>query len=290
MKTTQELIELISLKKIKKNLFEVKSSFMGSPNVFGGQVVSQALHAAYQTVPEDRFCHSLHSYFILPGHLEKPILFDVANLRDGGSFSTRVVTAKQDNVPIFVMACSFQLQQEGYEHQEEMPNVTPPEELMSWNDVAEQFGSVLPKSIMRFVLAERPLDFKPVEFVNPFEKKDYPNFSNVWLTFNDVPEDLSLPILQQLIAYSSDYNLLSTAIKPHASKAHFGNTQMASLDHSIWFHRTPNLKDWILVNVDSPSANATRGFTRGNLFNRSGELICSVAQEGLIRPIVKEKE
>ncbi len=287
MKTTQELIDLITLKKLEDNLFEGKSSFMGSPNVFGGQVVSQALHAAYQTVPSDRFCHSLHSYFILPGDLEQPIQYDVANLRDGGSFSTRVVTAKQNNVPIFVMASSFQLKQEGYEHQEKMPIVTPPEELMSWNDVAEQFGSVLPKSIMRFVSAERPLDFKPVEFVNPFEKKDYENFSNVWLTFNEVPENLPLPIIHQLIAYSSDYNLLSTAIKPHASKAHFGNTQMASLDHSIWFHRTPNLHDWILVNVESPSANDTRGFTRGNLFNRSGEMICSVAQEGLIRPIEK---
>ena len=287
MKTTQELIDLITLKKLEDNLFEGKSSFMGSPNVFGGQVVSQALHAAYQTVPSDRFCHSLHSYFILPGDLEQPIQYDVANLRDGGSFSTRVVTAKQNNVPIFVMASSFQLKQEGYEHQEKMPIVTPPEELMSWNDVAEQFGSVLPKSIMRFVSAERPLDFKPVEFVNPFEKKDYDNFSNVWLTFNEVPENLPLPIIHQLIAYSSDYNLLSTAIKPHASKAHFGNTQMASLDHSIWFHRTPNLHDWILVNVESPSANDTRGFTRGNLFNRSGEMICSVAQEGLIRPIEK---
>ena len=287
MKTTQELIDLITLKKLEDNLFEGKSSFMGSPNVFGGQVVSQALHAAYQTVPSDRFCHSLHSYFILPGDLEQPIQYDVANLRDGGSFSTRVVTAKQNNVPIFVMASSFQLKQEGYEHQEKMPIVTPPEELMSWNDVAEQFGSVLPKSIMRFVSAERPLDFKPVEFVNPFEKKDYENFSNVWLTFNEVPENLPLPIIHQLIAYSSDYNLLSTAIKPHASKAHFGNTQMASLDHSIWFHRTPNLHDWILVNVESPSANDTRGFTRGNLFNRTGEMICSVAQEGLIRPIEK---
>ena len=289
MKTTQELIELITLKKLEDNLFEGKSSFMGSPNVFGGQVVSQALHAAYKTVPEDRFCHSLHSYFILPGNLEKPIMYDVANLRDGGSFSTRVVTAKQDDTPIFVMACSFQLKQEGYEHQDEMPVVTPPEELMSWNDVAEKFGSLLPKSIMRFVLAERPLDFKPVEFINPFEKKDYPSNSNVWLTFNDVPENLPLPILHQLIAYSSDYNLLSTAVKPHASKANFGNTQMASIDHSIWFHRTPNLNDWILVNVESPSANDTRGFTRGSLFNRSGEMICSVAQEGLIRPIVKDK-
>ena len=111
MKTTQELIDLITLRKLEENLFEGESSFMGSPNVFGGQVVSQALHAAYQTVPSDRFCHSLHSYFILPGDLEQPIQYDVANLRDGGSFSTRVVTAKQNNVPIFVMASSFQLKQ-----------------------------------------------------------------------------------------------------------------------------------------------------------------------------------
>jgi len=289
MKTTQELIELISLKKLEENLFEGKSSFMGSPNVFGGQVVSQALYAAYQTVPADRLCHSLHSYFILPGNLEIPIYYEVDNLRDGGSFSTRVVTAKQENEAIFVMTCSFQTKQEGYEHQEEMPIVKQPEELMSWNDIAEQFGTILPKSIMRFVLAERPLDFKPIEFINPFEKKDYDNFSNVWLTFHDVPDNLPLPVIHQLIAYSSDYNLLSTAIKPHASKANFGNTQMASLDHSLWFHRTPNLQDWILVSNESPSAKDTRGFTRGNLFNRSGELICSVSQEGLIRPIQKDK-
>ena len=152
MKTTQELIELISLKKLEENLFEGKSSFMGSPNVFGGQVVSQALHAAYQTVPSDRFCHSLHSYFILPGDLEKPIYYEVANLRDGGSFSTRVVTAKQDNVPIFVMACSFQLKQEGYEHQDKMPVVTPPEELMSWTP--NIFANEAPVEVAKFDLDE----------------------------------------------------------------------------------------------------------------------------------------
>ncbi len=290
MKKTQELIDLITLTRLDGNLFEGKSSFMGSPNVFGGQVVSQALHAAYQTVDGDRLCHSLHSYFILPGHLEKPIYYDVSILRDGGSFSTRVVTAKQENVPIFVMACSFQLKQEGYEHQGTMPEVTPPEELLSWNDVAEQFGAVLPKSIMRFVLAERPIDFKPVEFVNLFENKDHENYSNIWMSFCDVPEQLPLPIMHQLIAYGSDYNFLTTAIKPHASKANFNNTKMASIDHSIWFHRAPDLNDWILVNIESPSAIDTRGYARGSMYNRTGELICSVAQEGLIRPLTENIE
>lgn len=287
MKTTQELIELISLKKLENNLFEGKSSFMGSPHVFGGQVVAQALNAAYQTVDKDRFCHSLHSYFILAGQLDEPIYYEVANLRDGGSFSTRVVTAKQNSEAIFVMACSFQLKQEGYEHQEEIPDVKQPEELISWRQIAEMFGDFLPKATKQFIMADRPIDFKPVETLNLAEKKDYESYSNVWMNFNDAPENLPLQVVHQLIAYSSDYNLLSTALKPHASKAHFGNTQMASLDHSIWFHRTPNLQDWILVSVDCPSTMDTRGFTKGELFNRSGELICSVAQEGLIRPKTK---
>ena len=286
MNTTAELINLISLQKIGENKFEGKSSYMGSPNVFGGQVVSQALHAAYQTVPSDRFCHSLHSYFILPGDLNLPIIYEVTILRDGGSFTTRSVTAKQEDRVIFMMACSFQLEQEGLEHQIDMPEVKKPEELISWNDIAQQFGAMLPKPIQRFVSADRPLDFKPVEIPNPFEKKDYAPESNVWMKFIDViEEDLTIPILHQLIAYSSDYNVLSTALMPHASKAHFGNMQLASLDHSLWFHRPANLKDWLLLNVKSPSASNTRGFTKGSIFNRTGELVCSLTQEGLMRPI-----
>lgn len=285
MNTTSELIKLITLKKIGDNLYEGESSYMGSPNVFGGQVVSQALHAAYQTVPNDRFCHSLHSYFILPGNLELPINYEVTILRDGGSFTTRSVTARQNGEAIFMMACSFQLEQEGLEHQIPMPNVTSPDQLISWSEIANQFGTMLPKQIQKFVSAERPLEFKPVEIPNPFEKKDYDPISNVWMKFNDLEDDYSLPILHQLIAYSSDYNVLSTALMPHASKAHFGNTQLASLDHSIWFHRKPNINDWLLLHVESPSASNTRGFNKGSIFNLSGELICSLTQEGLMRPI-----
>ena len=286
MNTISELIELISLTKVDENVFEGKSSYMGSPNVFGGQVVSQALHAAYETVPADRFCHSLHSYFILPGNLELPITYEVTILRDGGSFTTRSVRAKQEGKDIFMMACSFQLEQDGYEHQIDMPEVKQPDELISWNDILEQFGTMLPKQIHKFVSVNRPLDFKPVEIPNPFEKKDYEPISNVWMKFvNDIEGDIPLRTLHQLIAYSSDYNVLSTALMPHASKANFGNTQLASLDHSIWFHRKPNIQDWLLLNVESPSASNTRGFTKGSIFNRNGELICSLTQEGLMRPI-----
>jgi len=286
MNTTSELINLITLKKIGENIFEGGSSYMGSPNVFGGQVVSQALHAAYQTVPEDRFCHSLHSYFILPGDLEIPIRYEVTILRDGGSFTTRSVTALQEDKVIFMMACSFQLDQTGLNHQIDMPNVKAPEELFSWGDIAAQFGPMLPKQLHRFVSAERPLDFKPVEIPNPFEKKNYDPVSNVWMKFIDAkPEEYTIPILHQLIAYSSDYNVLSTALMPHASVAHFGNTQLASLDHSLWFHRKPDLSDWLLLNVESPSASNTRGFNKGSIFNRTGQLVCSLTQEGLMRPI-----
>ena len=285
MKTTTELINLITLNKIGENLFEGRSSYMGSPNVFGGQVVSQALHAAYQTVPEGRFCHSLHSYFILPGDLELPIEYEVTILRDGGSFTTRSVTARQEGKAIFMMACSFQIEQEGYTHQIEMPTVKSPDELISWTDILNQFGTMLPKSIYNFIAADRALEFKPTVIQNPFEKKDYEPISNTWIKFIDADLDLSIPIIHQLLAYCSDYNVLATSILPHASKANFGNTQIASLDHSIWFHRNTDLKDWILVNVESPSASNTRGFNKGSIFNRSGELICSITQEGLMRPL-----
>jgi len=286
MNTISELIKLISLTKVSETIFEGKSSYMGSPNVFGGQVVSQALHAAYQTVPTDRFCHSLHSYFILPGDLNLPITYEVTILRDGGSFTTRSVTARQNGEAIFMMACSFQIDQEGYDHQIEMPKVLQPEELLSWDDLLQQFGTLLPKKVHDFISVDRPLDFKPVEIPNPFDAKDLDPESNIWIRFkNDIKEEIPLPVLQQIIAYSSDYNVLTTSLLPHASKAHMGNTQLASLDHSIWFHRKPNINDWLLLNVKSPSTSNTRGLNKGNLFNKSGELICSLAQEGLIRPI-----
>ncbi len=285
MQTTQELIDLLALQTDNNIDFVGKNNYMGSRSVFGGQVVAQALSAAYQTVPKDRFCHSLHSYFILPGDLKKDIHYQVTNLRDGGSFTTRSVIALQDDKTIFMMAASFQLSQEGYTHQIEMPKVALPEELISWNDIKSKYGSFLPSRLFTFLDTERPIDFKPVELDNPLKRENHSTNWNVWVKFKHANNDYNLAALHQLITYASDYNILGTALRPHAEKAHFGNTQMASLDHSIWFFRKPDITDWILFSMDSPNASGARGFTRGNVFNRNGELIASVTQEGLIRPM-----
>lgn len=223
--------------------------------------------------------------FLLPGDLQKPIEYKVTNLRDGGSFSTRYIVASQENIPIFIQMCSFQTLQHGYEHQPEMPVTKKPEELIGWTDIAAQFGDFLPGPIKKFVNTDRPMEFKPVELYNPFEKLDRPDFNRIWTKFNDVPEKLSVQTMHQLIAYVSDYNLLSTAIQPHASKAHLGNTKLASLDHSIWFHRAPSISDWLLIDTVSPSASNTRGFTTANMFTSAGDLLCSISQEGLMRPL-----
>lgn len=288
MKSTKELIALIHLKEIDKQLFTGKSEPVGSRIVFGGQVLAQALNAAYRTVSEDRICHSLHGYFILPGNLEKDIVYKVQLVRDGGSFTTRYVTAEQEGVSIFVMAASFQKEESGYEFQEKMPEVPAPETLFSWEDIYNQTKDFLPKSFADFLSLERPITFKPTIINNPLEKVDLPPVQNVWFKFNELNGEISLQHFQEMLAYASDYNILVTALQPHASKAHFGNTQMASLDHAMWFHRKPeNFSDWFLYSVDVPSTSNARGLTSGKIFSRDGKLIATVAQEGLMRELKK---
>lgn len=284
MKTTQELIDLLHLKEIAPKTFEGFSKTVGSSTVFGGQVLAQALNAAYRTLPKERICHSMHAYFILPGNLQKPIVYKVQLIRDGGSFTTRYVTAEQDDIPIFVMACSFQKTEVGLEFQTEMPNVPSPEKLLSWEDIYEQTKDILPKSFGDFLGLERPVTFKPTVINNPLEKVNLPPTQNVWFQLNEPTEQLTLQHFQEILAYTSDYNILVTALQPHASEAHFGNTQMASLDHAMWFHRMPkDFSDWFLYSIDVPSTSNARGLTSGKIFSRDGTLIASVAQEGLMR-------
>lgn len=288
MKTTKELIDLIHLKALTKTSFEGHSITVGSKSVFGGQVLAQALNAAYRTVPQERFCHSVHGYFILLGNLEKPIFYKVQLVRDGGSFTTRYVSAEQDGKSIFVLAASFQTKEEGYEFQEKMPEVPQPETLYSWEDIYRQTKDFLPESFGKFLSLDRPITFKPTIINNPLENKDLPPFQNVWFKFNEVTESLSLQHFQEMLAYASDYNILVTALQPHASQAHFSNMQMASLDHAMWFHREPSdFSDWFLYNIDVPSTSNARGFTRGKIYSREGELIASVSQEGLMRKLRK---
>lgn len=286
MKDVNELIKHIELEQLDSLLFRGLNENMGSPNVFGGQVLAQALNAATRTVPEDRFVHSLHAYFVLPGNLDLPIIYEVDKIRDGGSFTTRNIKAIQNGKAIFHMSASFQLLQEGYDHQVEMPTgIKPPEDLYSWDDIADKFKDFLPNFYKNFLNRARPIDFKPVEMDNPLEKKKKSPFRHVWIKAKgDVQVPNNRAIQQQVLAYASDYNLLATALLPHADVANFNNVQMASLDHAMWFHRDFDMNEWLLYALESPSASNTRGFTRGNIFSREGKLVASVVQEGLMRP------
>lgn len=288
MKTVQDLINILTLENIDKNVFTGISKDIGSPRVFGGQVLAQALNAAYRTISEERILHSLHSYFLLPGDLEIPITYKVQEMRTGGSFSTRRVTAIQNDETIFIMSASFHKIEEGYEHQIDIKkDIKQPEELFSWNDMLVQFGDFLPKSFRLFLEIERPVEFKPTEVINPLDKKDLPASEDVWFKLKGNTKNLSLPMKQQILTYVSDYNILNAALKPNASKASFNNTQMASLDHSMWFSRDFDLDDWLLFSINSPSTFGARGLAIGSIFTRDGKLVATVAQEGLMRPKTK---
>ena len=284
MKSVEELLHLLDLEILEENLFRGESKTVGSKTVFGGQVLAQSLIAALRTVPGERVLHSLHAYFILPGDLERPIVFQVETIRDGGSFTTRRVKAIQKGQVIFLMSASFQIREEGLEHQIAMPKVPLPDELPSLEDLAVQFKDLLPENVRRFLNLERPIEFKPVEMFNPAIPVKQEPFRHIWMRGKGImPTDHRLH--QAVLAYTSDYNLLTTAIQPHADVASFSQLQMASLDHAMWFHRDFRMDEWLLYAIESPSASNSRGFTRGNIFSADGRLVASVVQEGLMRRI-----
>lgn len=288
MKSIEGLIKVLNLEQKTENEFIGISKTIGSPNVFGGQVLAQALSAADKSIANNRVLHSLHAYFLEAGNLELPIRYLVTVMRDGGSFSTRRVTAKQGEKTIFILAASFHKKEKGHEHQIKFEStIKQPEELLSWDDMLLQFGDFLPKKMKYFLEIERPIEFKPTFIVNPLDQKDLPPFSDVWFKVKGNTSGFSLALKQQILTYISDYNILNSTLYPNASTANFGNTQMASLDHSMWFFREFDLDDWMLYKTESPNAFGARGFARGNIYSRTGELIASVAQEGLMRPINK---
>ncbi|MCB0547413.1 MAG: acyl-CoA thioesterase II [Phaeodactylibacter sp.] len=284
MKNIRELLGLLNLEAIEENIFRGQSRSVGSQRVFGGQVLAQALQAAIHTVPEGRMVHSLHAYFILPGDIELPIVFEVDRIRDGGSFTTRRIKAIQKGQAIFNMSASFQKKQEGFDHQISMPNVTPPDGLMSWDQLVEEFGAKLPENIRRFLEIDHPIEFRPVERVHPMLAGKRQPQRHVWMrTKGEMPDDNTAH--QAVLAYASDYNLLTTALLPHGDQVAGANIQLASLDHGMWFHRDFRMDDWLLYAIDSPSASGARGFTRGSVFDQEGRLVASVVQEGLMRPV-----
>ncbi|PWK19035.1 acyl-CoA thioesterase [Xanthomarina spongicola] len=285
MTSVNDLLDLLVLEKINDTEFNGMSKSVGSPNVFGGQVLAQAINAASRTITNGRILHSMHSYFLEAGNLKLPITYNVSIVRDGGSFSVRRVTAHQNETTIFILSASFHKKESGYNHQMKMKDeMKQPEELLSWTDMYNQFGDFLPKHVKSFLEIERPVEFKPTEIVNPLDRKDLPPFSDVWFKLKGDVSTLDLATKQQILTYISDYNILVSALNPHASKAHWGNTQTASLDHSMWYFRDFDFNDWLLFSMESPNASNARGFARGNIYTRDGELVASVAQEGLMRP------
>jgi len=276
-----ELLREFELERIEVNLFRGESRDIGAPQVFGGQVLGQALMAAYATV-ESHDVHSLHAYFLRRGDFNAPIVYHVDRARDGHSFDARRVVAIQHGEQIFNMSASFQVREPGLEHQVPMPDVPPPEELTDDGTPPAAVLEQLPEKQRRMFEQQRPFEFRVVEPFDYVRPQQMAATQHVWLrAVGRLPDDEHLH--RCLLAYVSDYNLLATAVRPHGTTYLSGQLIMASIDHAMWFHRSPRVDDWLLYSMDSPSASGARGFARGTLHSRDGRLIASTAQEGLIR-------
>ena len=284
-KALNKLIKLLDLETLEENLFRGQSENIGGPRVFGGQVIGQALTAAVRTVPEKRFVHSLHAYFLRPGDMEYPIIYDVERTRDGGSFTTRRVVAIQKGEPIFDMALSFHKAEKGPSHQIDMLDIPGPNECTSELEVRKKMIDKVPAKYRDFFLRERPIEIRnlPGEgmFEEPTKKEPY---KHVWMkAVGKLPDDVVLH--QAILAYASDMGLLSTSMNPHKLSFAKGNVMSASLDHAMWFHRPFRADEWMLYSTDSPSASNARGFNRGSVYTEDGTLVASAVQEGLMRVV-----
>ena len=285
MTALDDLLDLLDLEPIEVHIFRGRNRPLASPRVFGGQVLAQALVAAGRSVEDGRRCHSLHAYFILPGDVEAPIVYEVEKLRDGGSFTTRRVTAVQHGRPIFNASLSFHRDEDGLEHQAEPAReAPPPDALTPERELAASIAGDLPEPLRTVLTRERPIDFRPLDPVNPFRPEPREPRAATWLkATGPLPDD---PLLHQaVLAYASDWGLLSAALLPHGRSVFDGTVQAASLDHALWFHRPFRADDWLLYAMDAPTAAGARGFARGAVTDADGRLVASVAQEGLIRPV-----
>lgn len=277
-----ELVSLLSLEKLEENLYRGQSQDLGWGVVFGGQVLGQAITAAMRTVPDERPVHSLHAYFLRPGDVKAPIVYNVDRIRDGSSFTTRRVVAIQHGEPIFNLAASFQKNEDGFSHQDEMPKVPPPESLPTDQERFARHGASLPEKMKAWALAERPIESRMVEDDDPFHPVPRPPDRCVWFKAKHrLPDSVSLH--QALLAYASDSAFITTAMKPHAATWWTKDMQVASLDHAVWFHRPFRVDDWLLHVMHSPNASGSRGLVFGKVFTRDGVLVATTAQEGLTR-------
>ncbi len=279
--TLADLIRLLDLEKIERYIFRGQSHDIGTPQVFGGQVLGQALSAASKTV-RSGVVHSLHAYFLRRGDVNAPIIYQVDHARNGLSFSNRRIVAIQHGKQIFNMTASFQIPEDGLEHQAAMPDVPGPDELADITDVRSSEFDKLPEKLQRFLKTPRPFHMRPVRR-DGADSRSLEPVRYVWMKANDsLPDDLELH--HALLAYISDFQLLGTATLPHGNLSFMReNLQMASLDHAMWFHKSCRVDEWLLFSYDSPRAAGSRGLARGLVFDQSGVLVASTVQEGLIR-------
>lgn len=278
----QELVELLALERIEENLFRGQSQDLGWGTVFGGQVLGQALSAAEQTVPPTRACHSLHAYFLRPGDVSRPVLYEVDRIRDGRSFTTRRVVAIQAGHAIFSLSASFHEPEDGFTHADPMPPTVDPERLVPEAELARRFAARLPPGLAERVTAPRPIDLRPVDPQDPLHPPVRPPSRQVWMRANGpLPADPALH--RHLLAYASDFHFLTTALQPHGVSWLTPGMQVTSIDHAMWFHAPVRMDDWVLHVMDSPAAGGSRGLVRGRVYARDGRLLASTAQEGLMR-------
>ena len=276
-----DLVELLQLAPLGDDRFRAESQDIGTPVVFGGQVLGQALMAANLTVDADRPVHSMHAYFLLPGE-HAPIDYSVERVRDGRSFTTRHVVARQQDRIIFEMSASFQTHDDGIEHQLAMPETVPPEGLRSDYERRLAIGDRLSDRLRTRVLHPHGLEFRAVDDDDLLAPKPQPGERSIWMrTVAPLPDD---PMLHRaLLAYASDHGLLVTALRPHGLSYLQPGMRLASIDHAMWFHRDFRMDDWLLYRIDSPNANGARALCRGSVFTRDGLLVASTAQEGMVR-------
>jgi acyl-CoA thioesterase II len=277
-----DLLALLDLEPLEFNIYRGTNRDIGSGRVFGGQVLAQALVAARRTVEEERTAHSMHGYFILPGDVDTPIVYFVDRLRDGRSFTTRAVTAIQNGRAIFNLALSFQVEENGPDHQAGMPDAPDPESLPRELDRIREMADRIPEPLRAIYTQDRPLDVRPVDPVDFLRPARREPAKQVWFrAIGEVPDDTLRH--QAVLAYASDYGILGTALLPHGLSFQMRRLQAATLDHALWFHRPFRVDEWLLYVMESPSASGARGFAHGRIYTRDGTLVASVAQEGLIR-------
>ena len=282
MQSLQKVIEILDLEEIEQNHYLATSPNEGWQRVYGGQVIGQALVAASRTVVAERHAHSLHGYFLRAGDTSIPILYKVDRIRDGKSFTTRRVVAVQNGKAIFAMSMSFQVPEDGLSHQFPMPEAPCPESVPDEDELRAAQARDWPEQFKDSYSTSSAIQIRqidPLDLLNP--EPGAPSQMCWMKTRETLPDDHRLH--QCVLGYLSDWSLLDTATRPHAISFLQDNVQMASLDHAMWFHRPFRADEWLLYVQDSPAASGARGFNRGLIYNRSGELVASATQEGLMR-------